>query len=280
MFSQKIFFAIVCILVLLTSQVVQADSEKTYTSNVKGAGFWHIYGKGTNSTYEEIPINDHFTTFKVGKNTEFVSHCDGKRKVYIYELGSKPFACKSEIIKAVNNGEFWSEASVEINILGITGFFKTNYDYDLNLFTVSKYPIPQKSWKLLPLAKSDFAQVKNAAKFHIKKRANTDEYKYTVILGKYLKYAKKLKLSGKKLLLIPTQEINNENGTDIILSVFELKDNTYKYIGEVWGIPQLGADIDGDGVPEIVTNTFSPIFSNSTCYYKIYPKVKMLISYG
>lgn len=280
MTNTKLFRIFSCSLVLLTSQIAYADSEKAYTSHVKDIGFWNIYGKGTYSNYKEILINDHYTAFKDGENTEFVSHCDGKRKVYIYELGSKPFVCKSEIIKAVNNGQFWSEPRVDVNILGITSFFKTNYDYDLNLFTVSKYPIPQKSWKLLPLAKSDFAQVKNAAKFHIKKRANTDEDKYTVILGKYLKYAKKLKLSGKNLLLIPTQEINNENGTDIILSVFELKDNTYKYIGEVWGIPQLGADIDGDGVPEIVTNTFSPIFSNSTCYYKIYPKVKMLISYG
>ena len=194
-------------------------------------------------------------------------------------MGSKSFVCKSEIVKAVNDGQFWSEGSVEINILGITSFFKTNYDYDANLFTVSKYPIPQKSWKLYTLTKSDVAAVKNAAKSHIKKQANTDEEKYTVILGKYLKYAKKLKLSGKNLLLIPTQEMESENGTDIILSVFELKDNTYKYIGEIWGVPQLGADIDGDGVPEIVTNTLSPVFVNSTGYYKIHPQVKLLISY-
>lgn len=280
MFSKKIFFAIFCILVLLTSQVVHADSEKTYTSNVKGVGFWYIYGKGTYFDDEEIAINDHSTNFKVGNHAEFVSHCDGKRKVYIYELGSKPFVCKSEIIKGVKDGQFWSEPRVDVNILGITDFFKTTYDYDMNLFTVSKYPISQKNWKLLPLAKSDFAQVKNAAKFHIKKRANTDEDKYTAILGKYLKYAKKLKLSGKDLLLIPTQEMESENGTDILLSVFELKDNTYKYIGEIWGVPQLGADIDGDGVPEIVTNTLSPVFVNSIGYYKIHPQVKLLISYN
>ena len=53
----------------------------------------------------------------------------------------------------------------------------------------------------------------------------------------------------------------------------------YKYIGEIWGVPQLGADIDGDGVPEIVTNTLSPVFVNSTGYYKIHPQVKLLISY-
>ena len=278
MTNTKLFRIFFCSLVLLTSQVAYADSEMAYTSYVKGVGFWNIYGKDANH-YHDVPTNDHFVTFKDGNHAEFVSYCNGKRKVYIYELGSKTFVCKSEIVKAVNDGQFWSEGSVEINILGITSFFKTNYDYDLNLFTVSKYPIPQKSWKLYSLTKSDVAQVINAAKFHIKKRANTDEDKYTVILGKYLKYAKKLKLSGKNLLLIPTQEINNENGTDIILSVFELKDNTYKYIGEIWGVPQLGADVDGDGVPEIVTNTESPIFVNSTGYYKIYPQVKLLMSY-
>ena len=61
--------------------------------------------------------------------------------------------------------------------------------------------------------------------------------------------------------------------------MLELKDNTYKYIGEIWGVPQLGADIDGDGVPEIVTNTLSPEWVNSTGYYKIYPKIKLLMSY-
>ena len=274
--SKNNFVYVFCILILLVSQISYA--EKAYTSHVKGVGFWDIYDNGTvfNS---EVPINYHTVTFKDGEHAEFVSHCDGKRKVYIYELGSKPFVCKSEIIKAVNDGQSWSEDSVEINIFGITDFFKTTYDYDANLFTLSKYPIYQKTWKLYPLTKSDVAKVKNVAKSHIKKQVNTDNEKYTVVVGKYLKYAKKLKLSGKDLLLIPTQEADGENGVDIILSVFELKDNTYKYIGEIWGVPQLGADIDGDGVPEIVTNTESPIFVNSTGYYKIYPQVKLLMSY-
>ena len=125
MFNKKIFFAIVGILVLLISQIAHADSKMAYTSHVKGVGLWNIFGKDAHH-YHDVPTNDHFLTFHDGKHSEFVSHCDGKRKIYIYELYSKSFVCKSEIIKAVNNGKFWSEASIKINIniLGITSFYK------------------------------------------------------------------------------------------------------------------------------------------------------------
>jgi hypothetical protein len=270
----------------------KADNFEGYTSAIKGVGLW---------TLEEVsngPTIVRFEKFENGDHSEFVTRCNGRNKIYVYELGSKAFACQSH--KWVSNPEFapkrytesmnpdprWQtdllrepnhkfegEIAVTIDVLE----FKSKS----GIYTVSIHKIEQKTWKVFPVTKHEIDPVREIVLLHVHKNAHEGEYVRKTIVGKKLGQALGISLDAVDIMIVPTERIDTGIGYDITSSIISKTDGSYKFLGTISGcIKRIGADIDNDGIPEVITDTCENSEGHSVKYYKIYPTVKLLVDYS
>ena len=65
--------------------VARADNYEGYDSSIEGIGLWWLDADET--VHRRL---------RFGENPEFAIYCDGKNKLFIYEISPQEFICKTE----------------------------------------------------------------------------------------------------------------------------------------------------------------------------------------
>jgi hypothetical protein len=224
---------------------------------------WSFFGDSTGLSFESDPKLD-----------LFVNHCNGKNKVYIYELASKGFLCQSKLV---------SQGDYSVDILGVPEEHRA-----FGAVTVSLHKIPQQKWSIDALNKDELKVTHKIAKKHLKIKPKASDCKdywcdeiVSSAIGKFSKYEKKLKLTDLEIFIVPSERVEGGLGWELASVVIAKEAGLYRYIGKFDGcLINQPVDIDGDNIPEFITETCENSEGTIDEYYKIYPKVKLLVRYG
>ena len=248
-------------------------------ASAKGYDSISFFDKGDVAVWS---FYDEFTgvSFESDRKVDlFVNHCNGKNKVYIYELGSRGFLCQSQY-----NDE---QRTYRLELLQAPKKY-----LPLGVVTASLRKIPQQKWIVSAPNKEELKATRAIAKKHKTKPLTPTECEnepwngicsedISSALGKYSKYEKKLKLKNFELFIIPSERIENGVGWDISSAVIAKEAGLYRYIGKFEGcLINQPVDIDGDNIPELMTELCENDEGSSYDYLKIYPKIKLLVSSG
>jgi hypothetical protein len=250
-------------LVTLNAHAINFTEHKT---SVPGVSLWGLDADGNYAN--ELYLNE---------EDVFASLCNGKQKIYIYELNSAGYDCISR-----NHGkedfEKFNTYTIELPELKPAVFGIGN------VYTVSTKKIEQKQWKVSSLTSNEIKSVRSLIVSSFHKKSNNENYKYHLIVGERLELAKKISLTGFDILIVPTQRVEglDGNGSTIMSTILVDNDGKYRVTGHIEGcLNRIGADIDGDGIPGVVVDDrCEPAESEHYRYFKIFPKTQLLIEYS
>jgi hypothetical protein len=166
------------------------------------------------------------------------------------------------------------------------------------IFTVSKVPLIRGGWTVSSPTDEDIRQSSKIASSNLPKiQREKDEslgYSYKPVLGygdKEIKeiasrektetYTLKIKNQNTEIILLPTLYEVQTLGGDLISTVILRKDDKYRFLGHIRGcLLSVGADVDSDGFPEVITENCDSSESQQIQYQKIFPEIKYLIRYS
>ncbi len=239
------------ILIVVASLASTASPPGSYSSNVDGVGLWSLYSFDNSSAG---------MTLEGERNDPFIEYCNGKNKIYIYELDSRGYICESR---------------------------KTYMEYEgrqiFSGYDISVKGVSEKE----PLSKKEAPIARETAKKFAKQISNrNDSYKSKLVLGVEAcnsprcsdTYEKKLSLGRTDVMIVPTEYFYMEGSDeDLVSSIIVRESDSYNFLGHISGCFGQLVDIDGDGVPEIMTKTCQSGLSLHIDYWKIYPEVKLLV---
>jgi hypothetical protein len=273
LFATGVFFAGQC----------NADNGTTHSSKINGVSlFWMFLSADT-------PPND---IFEERDGKDLVEHCNGNNVLHIHELASKGFTCES--VKSGLN-------SHRISILGVNKTDELKAPHLLpdhqGIYTISKTPLPSQNWKIEPLSEEAIIRLQAMAKNQFK---CPSDHPCQILSGKQFdrsfqlyegqvrtaeleKLAIAIRGSATDLLIAPiaVELVGDVDGGTAVFdsAVFSKTGNTEKYVGILSGsLIRVGADIDGDGVPEIIVDN-SVETTQMINYHKIHPFIDALVSY-
>ncbi len=258
------------ILIVVASLASTASPPGSYSSNVDGVGLWSLYSFDNSSAG---------MTLEGERNDPFIEYCNGKNKIYIYELDSRGYICESRKTYMEYEGrQIFS--GYDISVKGVSE--KLN-----GVYTVSKSRIEKNSLTSEPLSKKEAPIARETAKKFAKQISNrNDSYKSKLVLGVEAcnsprcsdTYEKKLSLGRTDVMIVPTEYFYMEGSDeDLVSSIIVRESDSYNFLGHISGCFGQLVDIDGDGVPEIMTKTCQSGLSLHIDYWKIYPEVKLLV---
>ena len=144
---KRIFVTYSAILFVLVSLASTASPPGSYLSNIDGVGLWSLYSHDNSSAG---------MTLEGEPNNTFVEYCNGKNKIYIYEIDSRGYICEAQKTYEEYEGRQIFYGSY-ITVKGLSE--KLN-----GVYTVSKYPIKKKGWKFESLDNTEAASAREAAK--------------------------------------------------------------------------------------------------------------------
>ena len=241
----------------------------SFFEDVKDVAIWVFYEDNTRMSSDSV-----------AKSDLFVNHCNGKNKVYIYEWDSKGFVCNSHT----------SSYGYDLNISQARAVL-AKLPIRLHQYTVvtaSLKKIPQQKWAWSAIDAAETGEVRSFAKKHKLKVGSKKECleepwghncdPVSSAYGKYAKYEKKLTLGNMVIYIVPRARVDNGLGWQLNSVVIAKKSNKYRYIGDFDGcFINKPVDIDGDNIPELMTETCENDEGTEYTYHKIYPKVKWLV---
>lgn len=282
-----------------TASAARADSYEGYKSTSEGIGLWWLN-----------PGTKVIKRLRFGENPEFAAYCDGRNKLFIYEMANEAFTCMTEwngkkmesfdptdmkkmlnTIKLAKKDKYSEEAESEylVSLQNLKVSSK-------GVFTVSKTKLLHGSWDVSAPTKDEFESSSKHAILNLKNIQRDKHFTYKSVLGYDNKnigklveklrdeaYTVKIQTENLKIILLPTlYESSKEQSGDIIFTVVAHDQDGYRFIGHVHGcLLTVGADIDSDGVPEIILeNCNSGGLSLSIDYIKLFPKLKTIISFS
>lgn len=306
-FAKKLLLAVLTVAV----SGANADNYEGYVSHIEGVGLWWLdYGltedQRTKLGASEIVLK----RLRFGENPEFASFCDGKNKLFIYEKAGESFPCKTEYWQT-HDGNGWKSFSPSDKTMlrtierakkdryspeGQSEYFVSIRNLEIDsqrIFTVSKTRPSRGSWNVSTPTKVDLESSTKLAAFNIKNIHREKGYTYKSVLGYSNKDIKKLasrggtetytlKLQGKnkEVILLPTLYEFMDQGGDLISTVVLREHGSYRFIGHVYGcLLSVGADLDSDGIPEVILESCENGEGVTINYIKLFPKIKSLISY-
>lgn len=279
-----VFLSGVCI-----SFQCNADNGVKHVSKVDGVSSMWMFMSANSKP------NDLFTD---GDEAKLIAHCNGTNKIFVYELGSKPYICNSRFVrKSIGS----NSKDYEVDILGIEESDKKvapKLQPDgRGIYTISRNMIPQKMWEVESLPLKVITQLQGLSKNKYKcpdkspcqplvgKKYNEDLEVYggQISAEEIEKLAIRIKGSATELLIAPVAIAlvgDVDGGTAVYISmVFSKTGEALKLIGSFTGsLIRVGADIDQDGIPELIVNS-SVEDSQTINFFKIHPKIVALMSY-
>lgn len=294
------------VLLSLYSHSIFADNYEGYESHRPGVGLWYFYPADDS----EFTVSLHF-----GLNPEFALHCDGKHKLYVYEIPNQSFTC---LVKNWSGSERSPDSPIPISHEGFDakamleqvrlaqkrGSSETDeatysvaikglHVREPGIFTVSKTRLIHGNWNINNLDSEEYAAASSLAQQNLKliKRQKGVEYKSVIgysnagirKLGsreKVERYTVKISTEKTTIILMPTLYYSDNDG-DLISTVIQRDVDGYHFIGHVAGcLLSVGADIDGDGFPEVIMEECYGFEGTDIRYFKLAPQVRQLIIYS
>jgi len=239
--------------IAVSSFSVYAVGPGSYDSDLKGVALWELNGS------EFWPVD---------KNDTFVKHCDGKNKIYILERDSMAFTCQS---KSIANEFFQNDfAIVMTDGANLSG-----------LYIISTHPLKPGHFQFESLSESDTKKGREIANQRLVAKLPSDAVSLGHAIELFERNEKKISIGTREVLIVPTAYLGggDDPSADIMSYVIVKENGSFRHIGEIHGCLSRLADIDSDGVPEVLTETCQTTESASYTYWKIYPVVKSLVRY-
>ncbi len=288
---------------VLTCLSAKADSYEGYESTIPGIGLWHLQMDSDGYVVRRLSF---------GENPEFSIYCNGKNKLFIYEKSNKGFFCrvvqwdeknkytpvdmqdKKALLQTIREAkkDKYSEAGQKEYFVLLVGLKLK----ERGMFTVSKSAITQRDWKIATPNQVERKAASALAKNHLKeiRRAEYADFSYKSVLGYSKQRLRKITPWEKgevfpikifamraEVIILPTLYETNPLGGDLISTVILREGNSYKFLGHIGGcLHSVGADIDGDGFPDLILRTCEPGEGIEITYTKIFSKTKALIQYS
>lgn len=294
-------------LFLLATSVARADNYEGYESKIEGVGLWWLFKTADEKIVRRL-------TF--GENPEFAIYCDGKNKLFIYEMSSQGSSCKTETWSELlgwQNNEHWKshDLSDKKKLLQTIELAKKDkhsnahesiYFVSLRnlkiksdgIFTVSKEKLVHGSWSVSAPTKDELDSSTKLAMQNLKSVHREKDYTYKSVFGysnKRIKklagrqtaetYTLKIQSGDAEIILVPTLYEFQPLGGDLISSVVLRDHDNYRFVGHIYGcLLSVGADLDSDGVPEVIVENCDIGEGLSISYVKLVPEIKSLVSYS
>ena len=226
------------------------------------------------------------------RNKAFLTRCAKGKNFYIAEYGNMPFVCKTKFPKVEDLTDQTKHSSFTLTSASkskLTALIKPSAAHS-EIHTISFKPLnsyPINFTKLKEKELSFYAKLANANLRKPKKEVGSANFKYLPkhVYANYDKtlkqFPQKLSLNDNEVIFLPMYYTYSDGGSDLVSAVFIKHNSKVKYAGEMPGcITRLGADVDNDGFPEVITTLCESIEGGSDEYMKVYPKVKSLIYLG
>lgn len=299
--TTKYLLVTTLMVIVLMAKVARADNAEGYESKIEGVGLWFLH-EGNN------PVR--FLRF--GENPEYAAYCDGKNSLYIYEKASAGFPCKTEYWEQYQGNAGWEKGEpykrrspkkkelIQIveqaqrdrySDAGESKYYVSLQGLSLKefgIYTVSKTKLLLGNWRKAPLSGEDIRHSQKLANAHIKEISREQDLQYVTVIGLNNKKLEEkttcssgqLKIDTERvsIILIPTL-FDDGPVAEITSSVIAKDGNGYRFIGHIIGcLHSIGADLDSDGIPEVLMRTESTE-SIGFGYYKVFPKIRHLIGY-
>jgi hypothetical protein len=292
-------------LFLLAVWGARADNYEGYESSIDGVGLWWLDA-------DEAVLR----RLRFGENPEFAIYCDGKNKLFIYELSSQGFTCKTEHWSELlgwQNNEPWKihDLSDKKKLLQTIELAKNDNhsnagesEYFVSLpnvkiksqgiFTVSKTKLVRGSWSVSAPTKDELGSSMKIAMQNLKSVHREKDYTYKSVFkysNKGIKnlagrqtaetYTLKIRSGGTEIILVPSLYEFQPLGGELISSVVLHDHDSYRFVGHIYGcLLSVGADLDSDGVPEVILENCDNSEGQSIKYVKLVPEIKSLVSYS
>ncbi len=230
------------------------------TSKIEGVELWHL------SSNSEDNAGDLF--IYSGVEPSLMEHCNGSRSIYIYGLKSK-YICKAEKIE-------YGDVKVKI--------FRTGQIVE-DYYVVSIRELPVNSWSFNPVPESELNRIYNLVFDSVLSAPGWGLLDKTVTnlneLHTIKAESKKLVIGSNHFYFYPIKRLISEAGDEnIVFSVILLERGSFSFIGFIEGCLDKAHDIDGDGIPEIRTDTCAPGEGESTKYWKLNPSPRLVLEYS
>ncbi len=236
-----------------TEQASEFDDISLVSADFDGANIVHF-------SFQAGKPHDERTR----RNAQFIKRCVKGQSLYISELGGRKFACR--ITEA--NDEFYRVEAVALDKAS-TGAGDDSKRSSDQIFTLSYAPLSAPAVKPDGLSKDEIRSVGSFLKDNVKQPASRYGEKYVNVIGKPEKIAFgegipaerpiKISVNGQLIYFVPSFLIETELDEDILTSVVLNENGQYKLLGTITGcIQRFGADLDGDGYPEVITRLCSP----------------------
>jgi hypothetical protein len=296
-----------------------ADNYEGYTSEIEGVGVWWLqYGL---MQYQEKRFGTRDIVLRrltFGENPEFATYCDGKNKLFVFEKNSQGFTCKLEywlewqssndtdpwkIIEpserekvvqtiALAKKDKYSDAGQSEYYVSLIGM-KLDHVGHGGVYTVSKTPFSQESWKIESLSPAVIRELQELAKdklivpktfrLLVGNKLDRQQFEGSIGSGDIEKIAIKIKGNPVDILIAPfaVGVVGDVDGgkTTVVAAVFVRSGESLKFIGKFDGsLIRVGPDIDHDGLPELIVDD-SLDYSQEINYYKVHPTMRVLMAY-
>lgn len=96
----KLGTQLIALFLAFNTCVAKADNYEGYTSTIEGVGLWWL---DPGKSVDVDAAGDYvMRRLRFGENPEFAMFCDGRNKLYVYELGQEGFICRN--VKLVQKG--------------------------------------------------------------------------------------------------------------------------------------------------------------------------------
>lgn len=216
------------------------------------------------------------------RNARFIKRCVKGNYLFISELGGRKFTCKI----TEKNDEFYRAEAVALNEASTRPGDNTKRSDD-QIFTISFTPLPVPAVRPEALSKEEIRSIDSFLKDTIKKPRSRYGEKYVNVIGREnIAFVEgipaerpiKINVNGQQIYFVPSFLIETDLDADILTSVVLNEKGQYKLLGTITGcIQRFGADLDGDGYPEVITRLCSPNEYVRYTYYRYFPSVKSYV---
>ncbi len=268
--------------------VVKGSCCIEHNSELDGIALVETYYTGGARLRFGLDVIDKPFDKRTNRNSEFTKRCLKGDRLFIHELGDSVFTCR-----ASTNPDFGGLEAKAIDVVKVSPAIKVGHKSP-NLFTLSFSPLATSRVSPTPLSEREAKEVTQFLRIHAKppnpeKSAVGPGVEYEDLLSKthrptfryYFGVEPPIQIGfgDEKIFFVPSFIMRTALDEDVLTSVVLLKNDSYRLLGTINGcIVRFGADLDGDGYPEVLTRLCVPNEYMKYRYYKFYPSIRQVIS--
>lgn len=288
----------------LATGAVSADNYEGYRSEIPGIGLLWLQ-----------PGEEQVLRFRFGEAPEFATYCNGRNELSVHEL-ERAFVCETMYwneFRGWQADQVWQRrevadaAQLEAVIAaarqdpysnaGQSEYFVRLHGLKVEregIHTLSKMRLTHGSWQVEVPDRSLLTAATEVAQTHAVDFPRDPSMTYESAIGTTdasvhermfrvhtdERYTLALHGGGCTVVLVPTWFEMHELGGDLISSVIVREGDRDRFVGHVRGcLLRVGADLDVDGMPELILENCSNSEGQSIDYLQVLPVIRKRITY-